>query len=154
MTISVCAATVTLSKTFCQDQVMEKCVCVCSCMCVDLKNMKQMWYLSVFLCVRVGDRGEFAVPDSHQAAYRGWWRGAAGVLCSPVERGRGVAVQGAAWHILQQFLLHRSPHRYKELQGGEMFTQSTLPPARLFWQHKQKMLHVMCSYWLILIDST
>ena len=44
------------------------------------------------------------------------------MLCGPMERGGGVTFPGATRHILQQLLLNRSPHRYQELQGGEMFT--------------------------------
>lgn len=62
------------------------------------------------------------MPDSHQAAPRGGRWGAADVLRGPVERGRGVTVQGAARHIFQQLLLHRPSHWYQELQRGEMLT--------------------------------
>lgn len=73
----------------------------------------------VFFHVCARYRGELTVPDSNQAAARGQRRTGAAVLCGPVEWGRGVTVQGAAWHILQQLLLYRSPHRYKELQRGK-----------------------------------
>lgn len=72
----------------------------------------------VLICLR--NRGKFTLPDSHQVASRGGWCDGAGILCGPVERSRGVALQGVTRHIFQQLLFHCSTYWYKELQTGEV----------------------------------